>query len=327
MKKRMRIKSRTLIILCLYFLSCVSLEAVADTFVVDLSHVHGSFAPKKGDIGVPDLSKPNKDSIPVPIFGVQGVQEVLPDFPTNLGPIKEGRFTLHEHFGTHVDAPAHFLNTKESLEIEVPDTRTAEALTVDDLYGPIVFLDISDRVQAELDKNGGKPGPLSVTDFSNTSNNGIRAADIAAVEDKIRDGVWVVANAGWSRFYTAGIEDKNKSPYINGWNYPGFSPAACDKLIEIEDRKGIRINGIVMDNMAIGSGETGYGSKGEGDGHTNVWMCHVRGRQRGWLLVESVANLGQLAKAKADSCNLFVGAIKLANAAGVPARVIAICES
>ena len=42
-------------------------------------------------------------------------------------------------------------------------------------------------------------------------------------------------------------------PYINGLNYPGFGKAAVKKLIEIENRKGIRINGIAMDNLSIDS--------------------------------------------------------------------------
>ena len=45
-----------------------------------------------------------------------------------------------------------------------------------------MLIDISGRAQAELDKNGGKPSPdRSVTDFSNSSPNVVRADDTAAV--------------------------------------------------------------------------------------------------------------------------------------------------
>ena len=49
-------------------------------------------------------------------------------------------------------------------------------LTAEDLIGRVVLIDISGRVQAELDKNGGKPSPdKSVTDFSNSSPNVVGA--------------------------------------------------------------------------------------------------------------------------------------------------------
>ncbi|MCV6621364.1 MAG: cyclase family protein, partial [Cellvibrionaceae bacterium] len=250
-------------------------------------------------------------------------QERLADYVTNNGPFVEGRFIIHEHFGTHVDAPAHVQNNAETLETKTPDLRTAEELTVEDLYGPVIYIDIEDRVQAVLDSNKGRPGPVSVTDFSDKSKVGITVQDIEKVEHKIKDGVWIVVNSNWSQFFH---EEPNmeKSAYINNWNYPGFSRDACDKLIEIENKKGVRINGLVMDNLSVGSGDNGTGVNND---WVDPWRCHIRGIQRGWLLVENATNIGGLSKAKPDSCNLFVGAIKLVSAAGVPSRVVAICES
>ena len=157
------------------------LAASADSFVVDLTHPIGTFAPKDGNIGEPDLTKPIRDSIQVPTFGMQAVFETLPNFETNRGYFGLGRFMLAEHHGTHVDAPVHYNNNAATLETTTPDKRTLEELSIDDLTGPVVFLDISGRVQSELDKNGGKPGPKTVTDFSNSSNNVVTAADIAGI--------------------------------------------------------------------------------------------------------------------------------------------------
>ncbi len=294
----------------------------AESFVVDLTHPIGTFAPKNGNIGEPDVTKPYKDSVQVPTFGAQAVYEVLPDFKTNKGHFGLGRVVLAEHHGTHIDAPVHYNNNEQTLETKSPDKRTLEELNAGDLTGPVVFLDISGRVQAELDKNGGKPGPEDVTNFSNASNNVVTAADVDGLEGQIADGVWLVVNAGWSRFYKgASLGD---SPYINGWNFPGFSAAACDALIAIEDRKKVRINGIAMDNIGIDSGENGRGPKG--DLVTDSWHCHVRGLQRGWKFVENAANLGQLAEATPGSCSLFVGAPKLVAGTGGPSRVLAMCE-
>ena len=90
-------------------------------------------------------------------------------------------------------------------------------------------------------------------DFSEASSNNVTAQDIAAVADKLQNGSWIVVNTGWSRFFSN--PDLATSPYINGWNFPGVSLAAIDKLIAIENRKGIRINGIAIDNLGIDSGE------------------------------------------------------------------------
>jgi hypothetical protein len=161
--------------------AAVSLAGTSATYaagpmVIDLTHTIGTFAPKDGNIGEPDLSKPYKDSYPVPTFGAQAVYETLPDFKTNRGHFGLGRVVLAEHHGTHVDAPVHFNNTKETTESLTPDRRTLEQLGVADLFGPIVLIDLGSRGAAELDKNGGKPGPENVTD--GRSSTGVRALPI-----------------------------------------------------------------------------------------------------------------------------------------------------
>jgi kynurenine formamidase len=276
-----------------------------------------------GDITKPDMAKPYKNSIAVPTFGAQAVYETLPNFETNRGYFSLGRVLLADHHGTHIDSPGHFINNAATLETKTPDKRTIDELKAGDLIGRIVFIDIGSRVRAVLDKNGGRPSAdKNVTDFSNSTNAVVTAADIDAIAPKIKNGVWIVVNSGWSRFFSN--PDMATSPYINGWNFPGFSAAACDRLIEIEKTKKVKINGLAMDNIGIDSGENARGSKG--DLVTDAWHCHARGLQRGWKLVENAANLGQLAEAKSDSCTLFVGAPKTVGAAGGPSRVLARCE-
>jgi kynurenine formamidase len=301
----------------------VSPAAAQQSFTVDLTHPLGTFMPLAGDITKPDLSRPIKNSIAVPTFGAQAVYETLPNFETNRGYFALGRIVLADHHGTHVDSPGHFQNNAATLETQSPDKRSMDELKSDELVGPLVFLDIGSRVRAVLDRNGGRPSPdKRVTDFSNSSQAVVTAADIDALAPKLRAGMWLVVNSGWSRFFEN--PDFQTSPYINGWNFPGFSQAACDRLIEVETRGNFRIAGIAMDNIGIDSGENAAGPRG--DLVTDAWHCHMRGLQRGWKFVENAANLGQLAEARADSCTLFVGAPKTMGAYGGPSRVLALCQ-
>lgn len=297
--------------------------ASAQPLVLDLTHPIPTFKPLEGDPMSPDLTRPWGDSQPIPTFGQQTVL-TLSEFPTPDGHFDLGLLVLAEHHGTHLDTPAHYVNSPDSMEeggMAPEQRRRAHQLGAEDLIGPVVLIDISGRVQSELAGNGGRPDPdPRVTDFSESSINVVTADDIDAVADRLDDGVWLVLSLGWSGFYFDGI-DFAADPYINGWNHPGLSRAAVDRLIEIEEQRGIRIRGIVADNIGIESGES---ARGEDDAWTNSWHAHVRGLQRGWLFVENAANLGQLAMAE-SACTLIVGAPKHVHGTGGPSRVLAIC--
>ena len=92
----------------------------------------------------------------------------------------------------------------------------------------------------------------------------------------------------------------------------------------ILDKKKIRINGIVADNISVDSGQSGLGD--DGKLNVNSFYAHVRLMQRGLIFVENATNLGQLALAKPGSCTLVVGALKHVGGAGGPSRVMALCE-
>jgi len=296
--------------------------ASAEGSLIDLTHPMSTFKPLEGDIAQPDLASPYGDSIAYPTFGKQTVYDASYYFTTNQGQFYGGRVVLYDHHGTHLDAPAHFKNFAETVEAGNPPQKHLHEITVEELVGPAVVIDIGSRIDAELDKNGGMPSPdPSVTDFSNDSPNVVGAEDIDAVADRLADGVWLVVHTGWSRFYYDANWDT--SPYINGWNFPGLNKAAVDRLIEIEDDRGIRIAGIVIDNIGVDTGES---SRGSDDKWTDSWHSHVRGLQRGWKFVENATNLGQLAMANPGSCRIIVGAPKNVLGGGGPSRVLALCE-
>ena len=289
-------------------------------FVVDLTHPIPTF--QQGDVGQADLSKPFGNSRPIASFSSQAVLIGLPNFPTGDGHFTLNRIILGEHHGTHLDAPGHFVNKPETTEMPSPDHRTTDQLESKDLTGTVVLLDIARRVQAELDKNGGTPDPdAKKTNFSDVSGNVVTAADIDAIAGQLADGVWLIVHTGWGRFYWQsgpGFE----GPYMNGFNFPGVSKTAVDRLIALEDQKKIRINGLGADQTQVDTGaNAGAPQFGKG-----AFPAHVRGLQRGWKLLENLANTELLAQARPGSCTLFVGALKHVGGSGGAARVFAQCE-
>jgi kynurenine formamidase len=275
------------------------------------------------------MAQPWLNSKPHPSFDPQAILTISV-WPTNTGYFDSGKLVVGEHHGTHLDSTAHFLNNAESMEpggIAPADRPTMESISVVSLVGPIVLIDISGRVQAELDKNGGQPSPdTGVTDFSEASANVVTPDDIEAVADQLTEGAWLVLNLGWSHLYFDGGADWEESVYLNGFNHPGMNRASVDKLVEVMKRKGIVLAGVAADNIAI---DTGEGNVGEGpDMDTNVWYTHTRLFQKGVLLLENVANIGELAIAmrRGSDCTLVVGAPKHTRGTGGPSRIIALCH-
>lgn len=293
-----------------------------DFVYYDLSHPVPTFAPLDGDMLKADPTKPWEESRPIASFGFEGVRLLKPNFETRAGYFQWGYYTIDEHYSTHIDSTHHYQNTAETLYLDPRDNRSVDEYTVDELIAPIVYIDVSARTEAELARNGGVPSPdRNVTDFSDI----VTVADIEAVADRLRDGVWLVLNLGWSRFYEgAPPDDPFMHPYTNGLNYPGLGRAEVERLIALEDAGGFRIGGIVADNLSVDSGASGLGSTGDpfGDG----WYVHQLGLQRGWKLVENATGLDALRDHAPGACQLIVGAPKIVSATGAVARVIAQCR-
>lgn len=293
----------------------------------DLTHPAPMFEPLDGDLTRPDLRRPVGESQPVCGHG-QGVRVQKPDHPAAAGYFQWGAFCLDEHFATHVDSQCHFITTDPALQIENPDRRHAHEFTLGELIGPIVYVDISERVTAELARNDGQPSPhIAVSDFSNTSRATVRVDDIEAVEKHIVDGAYIVFNTGWETTYRgAAPENPWYHPYNNGLNHPGVTPEVVDWLIMLEERRGVRINGMVADNIAVESGHSLLGDDGSVDvvpARIGGPYLHAIGLQRGWKLVENAANLSLLAGHAQGSGTLFVGASRIVGVSGTPARLVA----
>ena len=298
-----------------------------DKHYIDLTHAAPMFEPRGNDMAQPDLQKPLLDSQVVCGHGL-GTRQPKPDFQAAAGYFQWGLFAMDEHFATHIDSQCHFVTTDPELSIKDADKRYAHEFTLDDLIGPLVYVDISERVKQELNRNGGAPSPDNkVTDFGNNSEATVRLQDIQAVEEHICDGCYIVFNTGWEQTYFGeGPENGWYHPYNNGLNHPGVTPEVVDWLMELEEKKGIRINGLAADNIAVESGESLLGPDGSVDVHPariNGPYLHALGLQRGWKLVENLANLDQLKGLPQGQGTLIVGASRIIGVSGAPARVIA----
>ena len=137
-----------------------------------------------------------------------------------------GKITIEEHFGTHVDAPAHF----------APGGWTVDRIPVDRLYRPGLRVDVSKSSAVNPDYQ-------------------VTAADIQAFEKssgRIPEGVVVLIATGWDRYWP------DRSRYMNEKNgvkhFPGLSSEATAVLAR--DR---HVAGIGIDTPSIDYGpSTGF---------------------------------------------------------------------
>jgi kynurenine formamidase len=137
-----------------------------------------------------------------------------------------GKITIEEHFGTHVDAPAHFS----------PGGWTVDRIPVDRLYRGGVRIDVSKQAAANPDYR-------------------LTSADVQAFEKnsgRILEGAVVLIATGWDRYWP------DRTRYMNEKNgvkhFPGLSAEATALLAR--DR---RVAGIGIDTPSIDYGpSTGF---------------------------------------------------------------------
>jgi len=128
--------------------------------------------------------------------------------------------TLHEHVGTHMDAPAHFFE----------DGLSADLIDPARLVGPLVVLDVTEQAAGN-------------EDYAVTPD------DILLWEGaygQLPAGAFVAMNAGWSgRFSDA-------EAFVNAdaegvMHFPGFHPDAASFLVEERNIVGIGVDSLSLD--------------------------------------------------------------------------------
>lgn len=136
-------------------------------------------------------------------------------------------FSASEHGGTHMDAPIHFAQSRQTLD-EIPP---------DHLVGPAVVIDLRERCKTDRDYT------LAVED--------IRAWE--DVHGQIRPGDLVFVWTGWSAYWP------DKEQYLgsqtpgdsSSLHFPGFSQEAAAFLVHQRN-----IRGVGIDTASIDAGQS-----------------------------------------------------------------------
>lgn len=151
------------------------------------------------------------------------------DHPFNVvvtnTPAKDGyltrKFTMLEHYETHMDAPAHFPPGKETLD-QIPIER---------FFGPGIVIDVRDRVSKDADYR-------------------LTVADIQAWEarhGRIPPSAIVMLRTGWASRWPDQKRYRNMDAK-GVMHFPGYSVAAAKFLI------ARHVSGLCIDTLSIDYG-------------------------------------------------------------------------
>jgi kynurenine formamidase len=187
--------------------------AVAVTSAKAQSKVAG-----KAFSNVADLTHVVSPSFPVYPGAAQMRQEVLVTVKANG--FYKSTLIMDEHTGTHVDAPAHFID----------GAPTAETIAADKLIAPLAVIDIRSAAARNADAE-------------------VMPDDILAWErqhGRLPSGAFVAMNSGWD------AKAADPKAFINldaskVQHYPGFSPAAAEFLVKERNIVGIGVDTLSQD--------------------------------------------------------------------------------
>ncbi|MEE9237938.1 MAG: cyclase family protein [Thermodesulfobacteriota bacterium] len=134
-----------------------------------------------------------------------------------------------EHGGTHIDAPIHFSEGKQTVD-EIP---------LEKLIGPAVVIDVTQNALSDPDYQ------IGVKDFTHwESKNG-----------PIPDGSIVLLNTGYAKYWPDRVKymgtDKRDDEALKNLHFPGLDPKAAKWLVENRN-----INAIGLDTPSIDYGQS-----------------------------------------------------------------------
>ena len=126
---------------------------------------------------------------------------------------------IHEHLGTHADAPNHFIENQKSLD----------QIDLKDLIVPVVVIDI----EAKAAKN--RDAVLTIEDINKFENE----------YGRIPDNSCVMMYSGWEKHLNDSLFVGLDSNGVK--HYPGFSNDAITFLVNERNISGIGVDGLSFD--------------------------------------------------------------------------------
>ena len=166
--------------------------------VQDLTHVFAE--------GFPTFGPPSPDRSPFANYATDGFYSQT--------------WTFHEHSGTHMDAPGHF----------IPGLRLTPDIPAADLIAPLAVVDIRSKAAANPDAM-------------------VAVEDIVRYErrhGRIPRGALVAMDSGWAAKVNDPIAFKGGAAFPN-YHFPGFSEDAAMFLAEERDVRAIGVDTISLD--------------------------------------------------------------------------------
>jgi kynurenine formamidase len=128
--------------------------------------------------------------------------------------------SLPEHFGTHIDAPAHF----------APGLWTVDQIPPERLIAPLVVLDVSAHVKSHPDYL------ISVEDIARWEQ----------ANGQIPLGAVVMARTGWDARWNS-AQDYRNADAKGVMHFPGYSVEAAKFLVEGRNALGLGIDTLSVD--------------------------------------------------------------------------------
>ena len=187
-------------------------------------------------------------------------------------------FCTPEHGGTHLDAPIHFAR----------DRQTAEQVPLERLIGPVVVIDVSDKVAADRDYR-------------------VTPEDVLAFEAKhgrIEAGMRVLVRTGWSRRWPDATAYLGHPTDAAKLHFPSYGAEAARLLVE--ERK--------VALLGIDTASIDYGPAPDFPVHRLAAAANVPG-------LENITGLEALPPRGAI---LVALPMKIAGGSGGPTRVVAL---
>ncbi len=161
----------------------------------------------------------NSDFPFIPVKKLTYPFELIPMATLKNNGVEANSWKIHEHLGTHTDAPNHFIEGQKSLD----------QLELKDLIVPVVVIDI----EAKATKNS--DAELSIDDINKFEKE----------FGKIPDHSCVMMYSGWEKHLNGSLFVGLDSKQVK--HYPGFSNDAIKFLVNKRNIAGIGVDVLSFD--------------------------------------------------------------------------------